>query len=151
MTASLPFAGPADPMSGYRALGRLLLVGVGAGGVIGGMTAGLVLGSPADPSGMWWGGVIIGVMVGIVGGALAQGAGYALALAAARRRPWLGVTPIRAVLIAWSVTVTTAAVAGVAANPDASIARQLAIAGIAAGLALAAARLAVDWCLRPLA
>jgi len=150
MTASLPSAAPVDPMNEYRALGRLLLVGVGAGGVIGGFTAGFAFWSPTDRSGFWVAGVVVGLLVGSVCGALAQGLGYALALAAARRRPWLGVTPLRAVLIAWSVTVTTAAAASVAANPDASIARQLAIAGLASGLALAAARLAVDWCLRPL-
>jgi len=150
MTASLPLAGPADPMAGYRTLGRLLLVGITAGAVIGGATAGLAFWSPADQSGLWVAGVLIGLMVGIVGGALAQGVGYALALAAARRRPWLGVTPIRAVLIAWSVTVTAAAASAVAANPDASIARQVATVLLATGLALATARLAVDWCLRPL-
>ncbi|WP_448072266.1 hypothetical protein [Georgenia yuyongxinii] len=75
-----------DPMGGYRTAGRLLLVGISAGGVIGGFVGGLALWSPDAPD-HWVGGMSVGGALGIVLGLITQTATHAVVLGARRVRP----------------------------------------------------------------
>lgn len=128
---------------GITVLGRLLLVGLGAGGLIGGST-GAVLGS-GESAGRWDAVfVYLGVVVGLLAGVLTQSVTALVVHLAHRRVQWgtLQRSALTPPLLA------SGAIAVVVSGP---LPADLGLAGAlaAVGLAAAAAVGTVRWCLSP--
>lgn len=119
-------------------LGRLLLVGMGAGAAIGGLV--VVTVDPAFAVDTFW----IGAMVGIVAGVAAQVLN-AVALHLVRKaRPALGRTATRLVLAPVPVAATLVLAWRLSAGP-----REAVAVLVAGALSAATAWVASPWCLEP--
>ena len=119
-------------------LGRLLLVGVAAGAVIGGLV--VVTTDPVDAVDTFW----IGAMIGIVAGVAAQVLN-AVALHLVRKaRPVLGRTATRLVLIPVPVAAALLLAWQLSAGP-----REVMAVLVAGALSAATAWVASPWCLEP--
>ncbi|MEZ0490851.1 hypothetical protein AB2L28_01195 [Kineococcus sp. TBRC 1896] len=128
---------------GVTVLGRLLLVGLGAGGLVGG-TTGAVLGS-GGTLGSWDAVfVYLGVLTGFLAGLLTQAVTALVVHVVHRRVPWDSV--LRTALL--PPVLGSGAVALAVSDP---LPPDLAFAGAVAAvsLAAAAARATVRWCLAP--
>lgn len=126
---------------GITVLGRLLLVGLGAGALVGGAT-GAVLGAGAGD----WDAVFVhlGVLVGLLAGVLTQSVTALVVHLVHRRAQWD--TVLRSALF------PPVLVSGLLAAPaSAALPPDLGLAGTVAAVALAAtaALTTVRWCLAP--
>ena len=117
-------------------LGRLLMVGVAAGAVIGGLV--VVTVDPAFAVDGFW----IGAMVGIVGGVAAQILNAVVLHLARRARPALGRTATRLVLAPVPVAAALLLVWHVSAGGVMAVL-------VAGALSAATAWAATPWCLAP--
>jgi len=126
---------------GITVLGRLLLVGLGAGGLVG-ATTGAVLGSGAGA----WDGVFVyaGVIVGLLAGALTQTVTALVVHVVRRRVHWD--TVLRSALLPPVIgSGVLALTASSPLPPDLGFAGTVAAVGLAAVVALSTVR----WCLAP--